>query len=81
MRSDEVKQGFGSGVRIIEKGESPGTIAYLTVMNIDESLHAAQKEGAKVVMPKKEIPGVGWHAIIHAPGNVMVGLYQGQMPK
>ncbi|HEV8049267.1 MAG TPA: hypothetical protein VGP88_01605 [Thermoplasmata archaeon] len=81
MRKDEVKRGSGTGVRITEKGESPGTIAYLTVMNIDESLAAAQKEGAKVVMPKMEIPGMGWHAVVHAPGNVMVGLYQGQPPK
>jgi predicted enzyme related to lactoylglutathione lyase len=78
MRTDETKKGSGTGVRLTEKGENSGTIAYLTVANLDESLKTAQKEGAKIVTPKMEIPGMGWHAIIHAPGDVIVGLYQGK---
>jgi len=77
MRSDKVVRGSGTGVRALEKGESPATIAYLTVMNIDESLKAAQTEGARVIMPKTEIPGLGWHAVVHAPGDVPIGLFQG----
>ena len=76
LRTDETKQGSGTGVRLVEKGESPGTIAYLTVKNLDESLLAVQKEGAKVVVPKVEVPGLGWHAVVHAPGNFLLGLYQ-----
>ena len=76
MRTDETKRGSGTGVRLTQHGETPGTIAYLTVVNLDESLVAAQKEGAKIVVPKMEIPGMGWHAVVHAPGDVVVGLYQ-----
>jgi len=76
MRSDKVARGSGTGVRGLGKGESPGTIAYLTVRNIEESLAAAQKEGARVVVPKTEIPQMGWSAVVHAPGDVLVGLYQ-----
>jgi predicted enzyme related to lactoylglutathione lyase len=77
MRKDEVSRGSGTGVRALEKGESPATIAYLTVKNIDESLKAAQSEGARVVLPKTEIPGMGWHAVVHAPGDLPIGLFQG----
>jgi len=77
MRSDKVTRGSGTGVRGLEKGEMPATIAYLTVANIEEALKAAQKEGARVIMPKTEIPQMGWSAIVHAPGDVAIGLYQG----
>ncbi|MCI4332646.1 MAG: hypothetical protein L3K01_02785 [Thermoplasmata archaeon] len=80
LRTDEVKRGSGAGVRLIEKGENSGTIAYHTVMNLDETLKAVQAEGAKVVVPKMEVPGMGWHAVVHAPGDVLVGLYQSSRP-
>jgi hypothetical protein len=76
MRTDENKGGSGTGVRALMPGESPMTIAYLTVKNLEESLHAAEKAGAKIVLPKTEIPNMGWHAVVHAPGDVPVGLYQ-----
>jgi uncharacterized protein len=78
LRSDTGFRGSGTGVRGIEKGEPPATIAYLTVHNIDESLKMAQAEGARVIVPKMEIPGMGWHAVVHAPGDVPVGLFQGK---
>ncbi len=76
MRSDEVARGSGTGVRALMQGEHPSTVAYLTVKNLDESLKAAENEGARVVSPKSEVPGFGWMAVVHAPGDVTVGLYQ-----
>ena len=77
MRSDKVARGSGTGVRALAKGESPATISYLTVVNLDASLKAAQTEGARIVLPKTEIPGMGWHAVVHAPGDVPIGLFRG----
>ncbi|MCI4325106.1 MAG: hypothetical protein L3K00_04380 [Thermoplasmata archaeon] len=76
LRSDKVTQGAGTGVRLIEKGEGPGTIAYLTVGNLDEAIKTVQAAGAKLVVPKMEVPGMGWHAVVHAPGDVLMGLYE-----
>ncbi|MGA8663758.1 MAG: hypothetical protein WB809_01630 [Thermoplasmata archaeon] len=76
MRTDKVARGSGTGVRGLEKGESPATISYLTVGNLEESLQAAQKEGARVILPKTEIPQMGWHAVVHAPGDVPIGFFQ-----
>ena len=76
MRNDKVTRGSGTGVRPLQQGESPTTIAYLTVMNIEESLKSAQKEGARVIVPKTEIPDMGWSAVVHAPGDVPIGLFQ-----
>jgi predicted enzyme related to lactoylglutathione lyase len=38
LRTDTVGRGAGTGVRLVEKGERSGTIAYLTVGNLDEAL-------------------------------------------
>ena len=51
MRSDEVSRGSGTGVRAVMKGETPNTVAFLTVKNIDESIKAAEKEGGRVISP------------------------------
>src|SRR5580658_9363051 len=56
LRNDKVERGSGTGVGGLEKDEVPSTIAFVTVTNLDESLKAAQTEGAKIVMPKTEIP-------------------------
>lgn len=76
MRSDKVSRGSGTGVRAVEQGESPGTISYLTVHSLDDSLQAAQKEGARILVPKTEVPELGWSAVVHAPGDVPIGLFQ-----
>jgi predicted enzyme related to lactoylglutathione lyase len=76
LRTDKVARGAGTGVRLVEKGENSGTIAYLTVGNLDEALTTVQAAGAKLVMPKTEVPGLGWHAVVHAPGDVLMGFFQ-----
>ena len=68
----------GVGIRALQGPEHPGSVSYVTVMNIDEALKNVQAAGGKVVMPKTEIPGMGWTAVYVAPGEVTQGLYQGK---
>ncbi|MCI4372184.1 MAG: hypothetical protein L3K02_00850 [Thermoplasmata archaeon] len=76
VRNDLDVRGAATGVGGLEPGQPPSTIAFVTVANLEESLRAAEKEGAHVVMPKTEIPGLGWHAVVHAPGDVQIGMFQ-----
>jgi uncharacterized protein len=65
------------GIRgLMGAGEHAGTVSYLTVHDIDESLKAVKEAGGKVIMEKTEIPTVGWTAIYTAPGEVTLGLFQ-----
>ncbi len=64
------------GVRALQGPEHPGSISYVTVMNIDESIKNVQAAGAKIIAPKMEIPGFGWAAVYVAPGEVTKGLFQ-----
>ncbi|HEV2317714.1 MAG TPA: VOC family protein [Thermoplasmata archaeon] len=64
------------GLRRLEAKENPGTVAYLTVPDIDVALKNVEGAGGKIMMGKTEIPGMGWSAVIWAPGDVVQGLYQ-----
>jgi predicted enzyme related to lactoylglutathione lyase len=76
VRDDKMPQGAVTGVGGLMEGQLPSTIAFVTVKNLDESLKAAEAAGATLRTPKMEIPGVGWQAIVHAPGDLLVGLFQ-----
>jgi predicted enzyme related to lactoylglutathione lyase len=68
------------GIRSPMGPEHPGTIAYLTVPDIDDAIKAAKSAGAKMIMEKTEIPKVGYTAAYIAPGDVALGLYQSMGP-
>ncbi len=56
-----------------------GFVNYFSTRNIDESLRKAEALGAKVAMPKQEIPQVGWFAVLHDPDGNVFALFQGRM--
>jgi predicted enzyme related to lactoylglutathione lyase len=64
------------GIRAPMGPESAGTVSYITVPDIDEAIKSVLAAGAKMIMPKTEIPGMGWSAVYIAPGEVTQGLYQ-----
>lgn len=71
----EGAEGGSIGLRGLMGPETTGTVVYLTVPNIDDGLKAATGAGAKVVMGKTEIPGMGWSAV-YITGEVLQGLFQ-----
>jgi uncharacterized protein len=64
------------GIRGLMGPESPGTISFITVPDLDSTLKVAEAAGAKILVPKTEVPGFGWSAVFHAPGGVVQGLFQ-----
>ena len=70
----------GIGIREPMGPEHPGTVAYLSVPNIDEALKAVKAAGGHVIMEKTEIPKMGWSAMYVAPGEVTQGLFQSANP-
>jgi len=66
----------GGGLRAPAGQEMPGTLSYILVANIDDALRKSERAGAKVLLPKQEVPGMGWTGIVLVPGGVVQGLYQ-----
>lgn len=56
--------------------EFHGTVNTVEVSNLDETIEKVLAGGGQVVMPKDEIPGVGWLAYIREPGGAVLGIIQ-----
>ncbi len=56
----------------------PAMNCYFEVESIDATLSRAEGAGASVVVPKTEIPDMGWYAMFTDPDGICVGLWQGK---
>ena len=66
----------GGGIRANNPPEVPGSIPYVEVSDIKRSYDKAVKAGATPMMPPEEIPGgMGWIAIVQAPGGPAIGFW------
>ena len=55
-------------------------INYISIENIDEYTAKVTKAGGKIIMPKQQIPTVGWFAVAADPEGNTFGLLQPEMP-
>ena len=53
-------------------------VNYISVESIDESIEKVKKLGGKIVMPKQEVPNVGWIATATDPEGNYIALLQPQ---
>ena len=75
-------QGADIGIRgLMGPTDLPGTVAYFEIPDIDAAVKSVQEAGAKIVMAKTEVPGVGWLAVYVAPGGVTQGVFQYKTPR
>ncbi len=71
--------GLGGGFPQADEHNPAGQVLmYVGTDNIEATLANAAKLGAQLVLPKTEIPGMGWMAIFRDPHGALVGLYTGQ---
>ena len=68
--------GTGGGIRAHHPPEVPGSIPYCEVEDIQGIFSRALAAGATTMMPPAELPGgMGWIAIVAAPGGVPIGFW------
>jgi len=62
----------------LQKAENlpAGIINYILSEDIDGTLKKIQSSGGAVVMPKAEIPGMGWFAVFQDPTGITLALYE-----
>lgn len=57
----------------------PGdVVVYVSTDDIEASLAKVEELGGKTLLPKTEIPGMGWFAFFSDPTGNRVGLYTGR---
>ena len=66
----------GGGFNPVSDSNPAGTtLAHIGTDDIEATLAKAESLGGKTVVPKTEIPGMGWFGIFSDPTGNMVGLY------
>ena len=55
-------------------------VNYISIENMDEYTSKVTKSGGKILVPKQQIPNVGWFAIAADPEGNTFGLLQPEMP-
>jgi len=49
---------------------------YVDTADIDASLAKVEQLGGKVMLPRSEIPGMGWFALFSDPSGNQIGLFE-----
>jgi predicted enzyme related to lactoylglutathione lyase len=57
-------------------GSPPGTVNYLLVDSVGHACANIPAHGRTVVMPKQEVPNVGWFALFLSPGGVVQAVFE-----
>lgn len=74
--------GVGGGFIGIDENTPAGTVVpYASTDDIEAALAKAESLGATTLMPKTEIPGVGWFGLFVDPSGNRIGLYTSMNPQ
>lgn len=69
------ESGPGGGFPDLRDGFEPGDVTVsISTDDINASLALAESLGGKIIVPKSEIPGIGWYAIFEDPTGNNIGL-------
>ena len=49
---------------------------YFRVDDLNRTLHDAVEAGAQVIVPRTEVPGVGWFAMFLDPDRIPIGIFE-----
>ncbi len=49
---------------------------YVAVDSVEDTLKKAEAMGAKVIVPRKEVPGAGYFAVFEDPDGIVLGIFQ-----
>ena len=55
-------------------------INYISVESVDEYSNKAVQLGGQIIVPKMEIPGMGWWALVLDPDGNQIGLFETIQP-
>ena len=67
----------GGGFNPVSEENPAGTVlVYIETPDVDASLAAIEAHGGKVLVPRTEIPGMGWFGVFNDPTGNTLALFQ-----
>jgi len=73
------KPGIDGAISPPSMPDAPRVVTTISVDNLDDTLERATGAGAKIMVPKAEVPGFGWLAYLVSPTGIPFGVIQ-QIP-
>ena len=70
-------EGDAGGGLMARQAPGQGIVNYIGVESVAETVAQAEKLGAKVLMPKSPVPGMGWFAQLLDPEGNCFALWEG----
>jgi len=74
----EAPSGPGGGLMTPMENQQPGILNYLLSHDLDADVKKIEQAGGRILMPKTEIPGMGWWIVFQEPTGLVLALYQGR---
>ncbi len=72
------QEDMGGGLNPVGENTQAGTVSvYIGTDDIEATLANIEANGGQTVMPKQEIPGMGWFAFFKDPTGNVLALYKG----
>jgi predicted enzyme related to lactoylglutathione lyase len=76
----EPGEGVGGGFNpVTEENPAGSVVVYIGTDDIEASLAKAEQLGGKAIVPKTEIPGMGWFGMFLDPIGNKIGLFTATM--
>lgn len=73
--------GPGGAVMGLAEERPPGVLNYVLSSDLEAGVTKIVAAGGKILVAKKEIPGVGWWALFEDPTGIVLALFQSQSPE
>lgn len=71
----ETPDGRG-GIRPARSTETPSSLAYIQVRDLEEASRRVEAAGAKIVLPRVDVPGMGCFLWFRVPGGPLLACWQ-----
>ena len=49
---------------------------YVAVDSVEDTLKKAEAAGARIIVPKREVPGVGYFSVFQDPDGIVLGIFE-----
>jgi len=78
--SFEIPGGGRGGIRPTQPTESPSSLSYIRVNDLDSARERVLREGGTVVLPRVNVPGMGSFFWFKVPGGPILACWQDAAP-
>ncbi|MCI4357656.1 MAG: VOC family protein [Thermoplasmata archaeon] len=77
----EIPGGGQGGIRRTQPTESPASLSYIRVADLDEARRRVEEAGATVVLARVDAPGMGSFFWFKIPGGPILACWQDEPPR